>query len=155
MNTTELQKLVEETCSAFPGMQELVEKHPSVVATWGKTLHAIALQDAMAVLNRWIAGTLENPPVGFRREVFALDIKAVVERVHSDIARKRLNHEVIDRADRRKNYRSAVTVLIGPVFEKFLAYNEEVINGTMSHDERELKIKNEIQALFPGVEVVE
>jgi len=152
MNATELQSLVDATCDAFPGMQELVTKHPSVIATWGKTLHDIALQDALAVLNRWIAGTLEHPPIGFRREMFALDVKSVVGRVHSDMLRKRHNHEVIDRADRKKNYRSPLTVFIGPAFEKFLAYNDAVINGEMSSEDRDMKVKNDIQALFPNCE---
>ena len=147
MNLNELSKLVDETCKAFPGMMELVSKHPTVVESWAVTLKDVSLDDALDVLNRWMSGTLENPPIGFRRDMFALDIKAVADRVYSDWLRKKQNQELLDKTYRKKN-RSRAFIAVTTAFSKFLEYNEAVINGTMTQEDRDWQVHHDIEELF-------
>jgi len=113
----------------------------------GNNSQDVSLDDAMDVLNRWISGALENPPIGFRREMFALDIKAVADRVYSDWLRKKQNQELLDKTY-RKNNRSKAFIAVAPAFSKFLEYNEAVINGNMTQEDRDWQVHHDIDELF-------
>ena len=71
MTPTELSSFIESASIAFVSIGDHVAKTPAVVAVWSRTLHDIKYEEATEVLDRWIMGTLSNPPSFYRRDSFA------------------------------------------------------------------------------------
>ena len=78
MNKEDLGRFVESASTAFETITDLVSKNPGVVGVWVRTLEPITFMEAMSVLDRWIAGTLPNPPTFYRRDMFALEVRQIV-----------------------------------------------------------------------------
>jgi hypothetical protein len=145
MQKQELNAFVESACAAFPGLLDLLEKSPATVAVWGRTLETITYTEAASVLDRWIVGTLDNPPIGFRRESFALDVRAVVGRDRSDSVRRSDNQVKIHRG---KYVPSHAFVSIAKPFGEILELRRKVMVGELTSEECEWQIHDIVEGAF-------
>ena len=138
MNQRETTDFVQQVAIAFPGLLELLEKSPATIGVWARTLEQVTPREAMRVLDRWITGDLENPPIGFRREQFALDVRSVAQRMRSDEFSKHASVAAIEngRKPRGKNKTPAADIC-RPFIDTVLAVNAQVINGTLMQQERD------------------
>ena len=138
MQDKELTEFFGMAFDAFPGLRELVASSPGTIKVWARTLEQVTPREAMRVLDRWITGELENPPTGFRREQFALDVRAVAFRMRSDDFAKKASFTAIEngRKPRGKNKTPAYDIC-RPFLDKVLALNAQVINGTLVQEERD------------------
>lgn len=135
MNQQETIHFVDQVATAFPGLLELLEKSPGTIGVWAKTLAQVSLDEALRVLEGWIAGTLENPPVGFRRELFALDVRAVVLKTRDDELRRVTSQQKMEIGRKRGKNPTPAYDISRPFMEKVLELNKQVMNGTLSNHE--------------------
>jgi hypothetical protein len=134
---------------AFPGLRELVSSSPGTVKVWAKTLEPVSFIDAGRVLNRWITGELENPPIGFRRELFALDVRAVVARMRDDDYRRKVSQEKMETGRKPRGVNPTPAYDISrPFLEKVLDLNKQVMNGTLTDYEWDDGVKTLIDEAF-------
>lgn len=147
MEKCELSAFFGNAFDAFPGLRELIASSPGTLAVWGKTLETIALQEAASVLDRWIVGTLDNPPVGFRRESFALDVRAVVGRDRSDAARRSENSVKINRG---KYVPSHAFISIAEPFSEILELRRKTMVGELTAEECDWRIHDIVEGAFAG-----
>ncbi len=147
MQTQELKPFVDSACAAFPGLLELLEKSPSTMSVWGQTLEQVTYSEAMQVLNQWVRGILENPPVGFRRELFALDVRAVAMRRRSDLARNQEQQERLEKLDRKRQPSVAFRSIAKP-FNEILALRAKVMAGELSAVDCELQVAAIVEGAF-------
>ncbi len=143
MTTEELDLFVESSCAAFPGLLELLKASPATVSVWGRTLDSVSYEEATSVLDRWIVGTLLDPPVGYRRETFALDVRAVVARDRADEARRKAS---VVRIHRGKYIPSAAFKSITEPFGRILELRARVMRGEMELDDCERQIHEIVEA---------
>lgn len=145
MNQQETTEFLGQVMIAFPGVAELLEKSPATTRVWCRTLESVSVREAITVLDRWITGDLKDPPVGFKRETLAIDVRSVVERMRSDEAALRsseseyqANRDKIDngRKPRGRNATPAADIC-RPFIDKVLVLNAQVINGTLMQQERD------------------
>lgn len=149
MNKQETSEFVQQVAIAFPGLLELLEKSPATLGVWAKTLEQVSSRDAMRVLSRWIDGSLDNPPIGFRREMFALDVRSVAMRMRSDEMSKQASAEKIENGKRPRGQNATPAYdLCASFFAKVLPLNEQVINGTLLQQERDVVVAQLLEEAF-------
>jgi len=144
MNAEQMQLFAKNSSQAFPGLMELLERSPETLGVWGRTLAQVSLAEASGVLSRWIDGSLADPPVGFRRELFALDVKAVVARDRGDTIRKRDSEDQRAKTIRKENGTPA-HAFCRPFMDKVILLNNQVTNGTLTQQERDLAVEELIE----------
>lgn len=144
MNSEAMKLFAKQACQAFPGLIELLERSPETLGVWGRTLAQVSLNEATGVLGRWIDGSLADPPVGFRRELFALDIKAIVAKDRGDTIRKRDSEEQRAKTIRKENGTPAYA-FCRPFMDKVILLNNQVTNGTLTQQERDLAVEELIE----------
>ena len=150
MDAESVKLFVKHACDAFPGLLELLERSPGTLAVWGRTLSSVSLADATSVLERWIDGKLEDPPVGYKREMFALHVKSTVDRVRGDTIRWRDSQEQRAKAIRKNNGSPAYQfAFCGPFMLKVDGWNKQVVNGTLTQQERDFMV-NELLEEMPN-----
>lgn len=145
MNTKETTDFVQQVAIAFPGVVELLEKSPATLGVWAKTLEQVSSREASTVLSRWVNGSLPDPPVGFRRELFALDVRAVVMKDRADAMR----FKAIENASRsRIAYPSAAFRSIAKPYSEILGLRSRVMAGDLSAEECDRQIEAIIEGAF-------
>jgi hypothetical protein len=156
MTETEIKLLLKEACRVFPSIQAYMLEYPNIAIVWAEILEgdqfnsAITLDEAMDVLKRWKMGTLENPPIGFRRELFATDMRAVISldrtKANSAWLKAKERSENQEKYERKKNGQPAFR-LCAPLFDRILELNKQVINGTLSAHDKEWKVHDIVNEL--------
>jgi hypothetical protein len=144
MNSESMKLFAKQACEAFPGLIELLERSPATLAVWGRTLERVTLDEASSVLGRWIDGSLAEPPVGFRRELFALDIKAIVAKDRGDTIRKRDSEEQRAKTIRKESGTPAYA-FCRPFMDKVISLNNQVANGSLTQQERNFMVEELIE----------
>jgi hypothetical protein len=142
MNNDEHKRFIQAAFVAFPGLREWVnEKSPEpakTIAAWSKALANVSIEDAMQVLDGWVAGTLADPPVGFRRELFALDVRACSQRIR-EARNKEVRRDEIRQADR--NYKSATrNYAMAPAMAKIFDLVAHRDAGLISQEELDTQV---------------
>lgn len=145
MNNQQTREFVEQVATAFPGLLELLDKSPATLTVWARTLEQVAPREALGVLERWITGVLPDPPVGFRREMFALDVKSIVMRDRSDDARRKAGLEARTKADRNSYRPSAAFKSISEPFGRILELRKLVLAGELELGDCEKQIQQIIE----------
>lgn len=147
MTPIELSSFMESASIAFSSIGELVAKTPAVVSVWSRTLHGITYEEAVEVLDRWIMGTLSNPPSFYRRDSFALDVRAVVAFRRSEWLRQKEQFEQQEKRDRRKQPSAAFRSIAKP-FNEILALRAKVMAGELSAVDCEWQVKAIVDGAF-------
>jgi hypothetical protein len=145
MQDRELNEFIGLAIDAFPGLGAFVAEHPAVVKSWGKTLSNVTAKEAMGVLSRWVDGSLSEPPVGYRRELFALDVRAVAMRGRNDFARERASVEAREKALRKSQPSAAFRSILVP-FTKILELRSKVMRGELDVQECDRQIQQIVEA---------
>ncbi|MFY7700491.1 MAG: hypothetical protein ACOVQH_09490 [Burkholderiaceae bacterium] len=147
MTPNELEQFLRKAFIAFPGLKDWAETLPKAsdtLAVWSRTLERVTLDEATQVLNDWIDCTLSDPPVGYRRETFAIDIKSIVSRRRTEhlaeTYSERAREEQWIKANRGKYQPSAAFRSIAKPFLEMLANKPLVMMGEMSHDEYDRQV---------------
>ncbi len=147
MTDEEATEFVQHASTAFPGLLELLEKSPGTLGVWAKTLQQVAFREALRVLERWIAGSLPDPPVGFRRELFALDVRQVVLNDRAVANRFVSSKRAMDNG---RKYPSAAFVSIAKPFGEILDLRAKVMAGELSGEECDRRVDEVIDNAFAG-----
>lgn len=145
MRDKELSEFFSMAFDAFPGLKTFIVDSPNTVKVWAKTLENITPREAISVLSRWIDGTLPDPPVGFRRELFALDLKAVALKDRADTARHKAGDEARTKADRNSYRPSAAFKSIAVPFGRILELRSKVLAGDLELEDCERQIKQIVE----------
>jgi hypothetical protein len=145
MQGNELNEFFGLAFDAFPGLRAFVAESPNTLKVWGKTLSNVTPKEAMSVLSRWVDGSLDNPPVGFRRELFALDLKAVAMKDRNDYARERAGVEAREKAE-RKHRPSVAFQSIAEPFGRILGLRAKVMSGEMELADCERQVREIVEA---------
>ena len=140
---------------AFPGLSEWVlEKSPDAQATfavWAKTLARTDIEDATAALDGWVTGSIPNPPIGYRRESFALDVRAIAA-ARADARHKVAYREETLNKSRRKDYKpSAAFISIAKPFSLILDSQRRMMNGEITMTEHDRVTAEIIEEAFERV----
>jgi len=152
MTEIEYKQFIERSFAAFPGLHEWVEsKSPEPSETlgfWARSLKSVSIEDANKVLDGWCDGSITDPPVGFRREMFALDVRAISQRWRDD-RRKQQQHVEIDSHDRSHRRRS---VALSPYIARLIDVGDMFKRGDIS--ERECDDRME-RIVFEGCQAID
>lgn len=143
MTPSEAKDFFEKVFVAFPGLKEWLKSigdPSSTVAVWSRTLNAVTSEEAMTVLDGWIDGSIANPPVGYRREMFALEVKSLVMQVRSELRKERDREEQWIKSNRGKYQPTAAFRSIAKPFMQMLANKELVMAGEMSVEEYDRQV---------------
>jgi hypothetical protein len=139
MTPIEAGKFFEKAFLAFPGLSAwLRENSPDPARTcslWASTLSKIGADEAYAVLDGWVDGSIKEPPVGFKRETFALNVKALAMAARQEINRERSREEQWIKSNRGRYQPSAAFRSIAKPFMQMLDNKTLLMNGEITHAE--------------------
>lgn len=149
MTAEEFVFFTQQAFIAFPGLKEwLYEKSPEPAATirvWGKTLEKTTLKEAIAVLDGWTAGAIKDPPTGYKREVFAIEVRSIA----AEARRKRMvEHAKTEQQQRysRDNYKpSAAFKSIAEPFGRILGLRAQVMSGELELEDCERQTREIVE----------
>jgi hypothetical protein len=120
---------------AFPGLRELISLSPGTQKQWARMLSKVSFEDAMRVLDGWIDGTFRDPPIGWRREMFALDVRAYAQTIREARTKQHRIDEDFKEACRRKKQSALMAYPIGPIYARICAVIELRNKGGLTPDE--------------------
>lgn len=135
MSEEESAKFLKAACDAFPGLADLSVASPATPAVWVRTLSKVSYVDATAVLDGWIDGSLKDPPVGFRRELFALDVRSCAQVIREARSKTKRYEEDFKKSHRRKTQSDLMSIQIGPIYARICAVIELRNKGGLTPDE--------------------
>ena len=139
MDEREFAAFTDNAFAAFPGLKEwLTEKSPNVpvtLAAWRKTLANVTYDEAASVLDGWLTGTIHSPPVGYKRELFAIDIRSIVQRQRDDARREEVRQEIFVKALAGRYKRPSSIVKLSPYFARILDVGTAIKAGTIGEDD--------------------
>jgi len=153
MTPAEATQFIDSAFIAFPGLaawlRETSTDGAATCSVWARTLAKVTLDEATYVLDGWIDGTIEDPPTGYRRESFALHVKAIAMK-----ERDKLNKELERERQWVKNNRgyqrpAVLQALLGPAYQRQIEWKPKLEMGEVTHeqyDERCDAIANEVFA---------
>jgi hypothetical protein len=124
---------------AFPGLaawlRETSTDGAATCSVWARTLAKVTLDEATYVLDGWIDGTIEDPPIGYRRESFALHVKAIATK-ERDIRNKELEREKQWIKSNRGNYQpSAAFKVVAKPYLESIEWLPKLWAGEVTHQE--------------------
>lgn len=144
MTPLEAGKFFEKAFLAFPGLASWLRENSTdpagTCSLWATTLAKVSADEADAVLDGWIDGTIKEPPTGYKRETFALNVKALVLAERGKINQERAREEQWIKSNRGKYQPSAAFRSIAKPFLEMLANKPLVMMGEMSHDEYDRQV---------------
>lgn len=144
MTPIEAGKFFEKAFLAFPGLSAwLRENSPDPAGTcslWAATLAKVSAEEADAVLDGWVDGSIKEPPVGYKRETFALNVKALVMNERGKISQERVREEQWIKSNRGKYQPSAAIKLIAKPFMEMLENKKLVMAGEMTCEEYDQQV---------------
>jgi len=126
---------------AFPGLRELISLSPGTQKQWARMLSKVSFDDAMRVLDGWIDGTFREPPIGWRREMFALDVRAYAQTIREARTKQHRIDEDFKEACRRKKQSSLMAYPIGPAYARICAVVELKNKGLLSPEDAMVQTK--------------
>jgi len=147
MTQQEFSKFMETTYAYFPSLREwLFERSPNVEMTlnsWRRTLEKITYNQAVAVLDGWIDGTVHSPPIGYKRDLFALDVRAIVHRKLDEALRVASREETFRKAlTGRYGYKQPKAIVaLSPYFNRMFDIGERLRLGELTHEEAESRVE--------------
>jgi CRISPR/Cas system Type II protein with McrA/HNH and RuvC-like nuclease domain len=125
--------------AAFPGVSEWAKEKSSdfslTIASWKKALATTTLEEAIEVIEGWSAGTIPDPPIGYKRESFALQVKAIAGQRRFEKAKEQRREEEWVKANRSKYQRPAGLVLLSPYLNRIFEKQAEFRNGNITQAE--------------------
>ena len=139
MTPVEANEFFSRAFKTFPGVLEwLNEKSEDpkyTLGSWKRTLEKVTIEEANWVLSGWEDGSIPQPPVGYRRELFAIDLKACVIRDRDERNRERRREEQWIKSNRGKYIPSAAFRSIAKPFMEMLEHKSRLVDGEMTHAE--------------------
>lgn len=144
MDSEEAKKFLQKAFIAFPGLREWLHATGTpteTIGTWVRTLQRVAYQDAVEVLDGWIDGSIPNPPIGFRREVFAIDVRECSKKFSEERYREQQREQQWLKQNRFKLQSSLRYTPVGPAMARIFEFGEQRRRGEISQDECEREIQ--------------
>jgi hypothetical protein len=139
MDRLEVKEFCDLAFAAFPGLNEWLQTRSTDIyktyEAWQKTLSSVTYSDAVLVLDGWLDGTIKDPPVGYRRELFAIDIRATVQRWKDDARRAASHDELMQKANYGKYTRNKGIVAIAPYLERIIEIGDKIKNNELEENE--------------------
>jgi hypothetical protein len=125
--------------AAFPGLPQWAKENSSdfgmTLVSWARTLSNTTLEEATEIIDGWIDGTIADPPVGYKRETFALQVKAIAAQRKFERT-KHLREEEEWMKTNRKNYiRPVGLVLISPYLQRIFREQDRFRAGEISQSD--------------------
>jgi hypothetical protein len=138
MTQDEFDVFFDNACCKFGGLIDWMEKSPNPGVTldgWFKCLRDVSLNEANEVIEGWADGTIKEPPIGYRRELFALDVKAIAGQKRFENAKEQRREEEWLKANRAKYQRPAGLVLLSPYLNRIFEKQADFRNGNLTQAE--------------------
>ena len=153
MTPAEATQFFESAFIAFPGLaawlRETSTDGAATCSVWARTLAKVTLDEANYVLDGWIDGTIEDPPTGYRRESFALHVKAIALK-EREIRNKELEREKQWIKSNRGNYQpSAAFKAIAKPYFRMMEWKDRLWEGEISDSEYQTKVDEIVAGVFP------
>lgn len=152
MTPAEATQFFESAFIAFPGLaawlRETSTDGAATCSVWARTLAKVTLDEATYVLDGWIDGTIDDPPTGYRRESFALHVKAIALK-EREIRNKELEREKQWIKSNRGNYQpSAAFKAIAKPYGRMLEWKDKLWEGEISDAEYQTKVDEIVAGTF-------
>lgn len=153
MTPTQATEFFDRAFIAFPGLASwLRESSTDGAATcsvWARTLAKVSFKEANDVLDGWIDGTIDDPPQGYRRELFALHVKAIAA-TQREIRNKELYREEQWLKTNRGNYQpSAAFKAIAKPYLQMMDWKDKLWLGQITDSEYQAKVDEIVAGVFP------
>ena len=136
MNTTEAGKFFQKAFLAFPGLASWLRENSTdpagTCSIWASTLAKVSADEADAVLDGWVDGSIKEPPTGYKRETFALNVKALAMGLRDQAKREQVREELWIKSNRGKYQPSAAFKSVAKPFMAMMAERERAINGEIT-----------------------
>jgi hypothetical protein len=92
----------------------------------------VSADEADAVLDGWIDGSIKEPPTGYKRETFALNVKALAMGLRDQAKREQVREELWIKSNRGKYQPSAAFRSVAKPFMAMMAERDRAINGEIT-----------------------
>jgi hypothetical protein len=139
MNATEAGKFFEKAFVDFPGLAYWLRKNSTdpagTCSSWASTLAKVSTEEAYAVLDGWVDGSIKDPPAGYKCELFALNVKALAMAARQKTNRERSREEQWIKSNRGKYVPSAAFKSIAKPFMQMLEHKSRLVEGEITHAE--------------------
>jgi hypothetical protein len=139
MNTTEAGKFFQKAFLAFPGLASWLRENSTdpagTCSIWASTLAKVSADEADAVLDGWVDGSIKEPPTGYKRETFALNVKALALAERGKANQDRAREEQWIKSNRGKYQPSAAFKSIAKPFMQMLEHKSRLVDGEITHAE--------------------
>ena len=136
MNTTEAGKFFQKAFLAFPGLASWLRENSTdpagTCSIWASTLAKVSADEADAVLDGWIDGSIKEPPTGYKRETFALNVKALAMALRDQAKREQVREELWIKSNRGKYQPSAAFKSVAKPFMAMMAERDRAIKGEIT-----------------------
>ena len=136
MNQTEAGKFFQKAFLAFPGLASWLRENSTdpagTCSIWASTLAKVSADEADAVLDGWIDGSIKEPPTGYKRETFALNVKALAMGLRDQAKREQVREELWIKSNRGKYQPSAAFKSVAKPFMAMMAERDRAINGEIT-----------------------
>jgi hypothetical protein len=139
MTPIEAGQFFQKAFVAFPGLASWLRENSTdpagTCATWASTLAKVSAEEAYAVLDGWVDGSIKEPPTGYKRETFALNVKALALASRDEVKRERVREEQWIKSNRGKYVPSAAFKSIAKPFMQMLEHKSRLVEGEITHAE--------------------
>jgi hypothetical protein len=152
MTPNEAKTFFRKAFTAFPGLQSwLNENSPDIAGTlsaWAKTLATVEFNQAVEVLDGWIDGSIKDPPTGYKRETFAINVKAIVARQNEDSHKEIAREEQWRKSNRGRYQPSEAFRSVAKPFFEILKLRAEVMAGRLDSNACEVEVDRIVEQAF-------
>jgi hypothetical protein len=136
MNPIEAGIFFQKAFLAFPGLASWLRENSTdpagTCSIWASTLAKVSADEADAVLDGWIDGSIKEPPTGYKRETFALNVKALAMGLRDQAKREQVREELWIKSNRGKYQPSAAFRSVAKPFMAMMAERDRAINGEIT-----------------------
>lgn len=152
MTPTETKEFFSRAFVAFPSVPQWLKEasvDPSAtLSTWQRTLEPITLEEADMVLDGWITGDIPNPPTGYRRELFAIDLKGCAMRDRDERKRETRREEQWVKSNRGNYQPSAAFRSVAKPFGEMMEWKAKLWAGEITDSEYDQKVDEIVARAF-------
>lgn len=152
MNQTEAGKFFQKAFLAFPGLASWLRENSTdpagTCSIWASTLAKVSADEADAVLDGWVNGSIKEPPTGYKRETFALNVKALALQMRSELRKELDREEQWIKSNRGKYIPSAAFRSIAKPFMRMLEHKSRLVEGEITHAEYDRLIDEITEGAF-------
>jgi len=139
MNPIEAGAFFQKAFIAFPGLASWLRENSTdpagTCSSWASTLSKVSADEACAVLDGWVDGSIKDPPVGYKRETFALNVKALAMGLRDQAKREQVREELWVKSNRGRYVPSAAFKSIAKPFMQMLEHKSRLVDGEITHAE--------------------